>query len=29
MIGGILAGIAAFPEDWQQQEKDSKGFIPT
>lgn len=29
MIGGILAGIAAFPEDWAQQEKDSAGFIPT
>ncbi|EHK97484.1 hypothetical protein M7I_6750 [Glarea lozoyensis 74030] len=29
MVGGILAGIAAFPEDWQEQEDDSKKFIPT
>lgn len=29
MAVGIIAGIAAFPESWEQQEKDSKGFIPT
>lgn len=29
MIAGILAGIAAFHQDWAQQEKDSQGFIPT
>ncbi|ERT01702.1 uncharacterized protein SPSK_07813 [Sporothrix schenckii 1099-18] len=29
MICGILAGIAAFPETFQQQEDDSKKFIPT
>lgn len=29
MIGGILAGIAAFPRSFEEQEKDSQGFIPT
>ncbi|KAK4692453.1 hypothetical protein P7C71_g4755, partial [Lecanoromycetidae sp. Uapishka_2] len=29
MIFSIIAGIAAFHETWNQQEKDSKGFIPT
>ena len=29
MVISIVAGIAAFPESWTQQEKDSKGFIPT
>ena len=29
MVGGILAGIAAFPETENQQEDDSKKFIPT
>ena len=29
MAAGIVAGIAAFHQDWSQQEKDSKGFIPT
>lgn len=29
MAAGIVAGIAAFRQDWDQQEKDSKGFIPT
>lgn len=26
---GIVAGIAAFPQSWSQQEDDSKHFIPT
>ncbi|CAG8975888.1 hypothetical protein HYALB_00006505 [Hymenoscyphus albidus] len=29
MVGGIIAGIAAFPEEWAEQEDDSKKFIPT
>jgi hypothetical protein len=29
MIGGIIAGLAAFPESASQQEDDSKKFIPT
>ncbi|CAK7205817.1 hypothetical protein SEUCBS139899_008596 [Sporothrix eucalyptigena] len=29
MVFGILAGIAAFPESFQEQEDDSKKFIPT
>jgi hypothetical protein len=29
MIAGIIAGIAAFPESWSQQESDSENFIPT
>lgn len=29
MILSIIAGIAVFHETWKQQEKDSKGFIPT
>lgn len=29
MVGGIIAGIAAFPEDWTEQEDDSNKFIPT
>ncbi|CAK7273525.1 hypothetical protein SEPCBS119000_005702 [Sporothrix epigloea] len=29
MVAGILAGLAAFPESFQQQEDDSKKFIPT
>lgn len=29
MAIGIIAGIAAFPESFSQQEKDSQGFIPT
>ena len=29
MAIGIVAGIAAFPQDWEQQQKDSKAFIPT
>lgn len=29
MVGGIVAGIAAFPEDWAEQEDDSNKFIPT
>jgi len=29
MVAGILAGLVAFHESWQQQEADSKGFIPT
>ncbi|PMD22484.1 hypothetical protein NA56DRAFT_570383 [Hyaloscypha hepaticicola] len=29
MIGGIIAGLAAFPESATQQEDDSKKFIPT
>lgn len=29
MICGIIAALAAFPQDWKQQEKDSQDFIPT
>ncbi|CZT11629.1 uncharacterized protein RAG0_15702 [Rhynchosporium agropyri] len=29
MAAGIVAGIAAFPETFSQQEDDSKNFIPT
>lgn len=29
MIIAIVAGIAAFPETFSEQENDSKGFIPT
>ncbi len=29
MIAGIVAGIAAFPQSFQQQEDDSKNFIPS
>ncbi|CAK7562564.1 MAG: hypothetical protein SEPTF4163_000412 [Sporothrix epigloea] len=29
MVAGILAGIAAFPESFHEQEDDSKKFIPT
>jgi hypothetical protein len=29
MIAGILAGLAAFKQSFEQQEKDSQGFIPT
>lgn len=29
MIGGILAALAAFKQDSEQQEKDSQDFIPT
>jgi hypothetical protein len=29
MICGIVAGIAAFPESFTEQEDDSKKFIPT
>ncbi|OJJ46824.1 hypothetical protein ASPZODRAFT_131714 [Penicilliopsis zonata CBS 506.65] len=29
MVIGIIAGIAAFPESFSQQEKDSSHFIPT
>lgn len=29
MAVGIVAGIAAFPETYQEQIKDSQGFIPT
>jgi hypothetical protein len=29
MIGGIIAGLAAFPESASKQEDDSKKFIPT
>jgi hypothetical protein len=29
MIAGIVAGIAAFPESFSQQEDNSKHFIPT
>ena len=29
MVFGTLAGIAAFPETFQEQEEDSKNFIPT
>ncbi|KAF1920243.1 peptidase M50B-like-domain-containing protein [Ampelomyces quisqualis] len=29
MVAGILAGLAAFKQDFAQQEKDSQDFIPT
>lgn len=29
MAIGIIGGIAAFPESFSQQEKDSQNFIPT
>ncbi|KAI1324780.1 peptidase M50B-like-domain-containing protein [Xylariaceae sp. FL0255] len=29
LAAGIIAGIAAFPESFAQQEKDSKNFLPT
>jgi hypothetical protein len=29
MICGIIAALAAFPQDRDQQEKDSQDFIPT
>ena len=29
MVLGIIAGIAAFPESFSEQEKDSNSFIPT
>jgi len=29
MIGGIIAGLAAFPETATEQEDDAKKFIPT
>ncbi|KAI0023902.1 peptidase M50B-like-domain-containing protein [Xylariomycetidae sp. FL0641] len=29
MAAGIVAGIAAFPEGFAQQQKDSKNFLPT
>ena len=29
MTAGIVAGIAAFPRSWADQESDSKKFIPT
>jgi len=29
MTAGIVAGIAAFPQSWADQENDSKKFIPT
>ncbi|KAF2749975.1 hypothetical protein M011DRAFT_439436 [Sporormia fimetaria CBS 119925] len=29
MVGGILAGLAAFRQDFKQMEQDSEGFIPT
>jgi hypothetical protein len=29
MVAGILAGLAAFKQSFEQQEKDSQGFIPT
>jgi hypothetical protein len=29
MVAGILAGLAAFKQSFEQQEKDSNGFIPT
>lgn len=29
MIAGILAGLAAFKQSFEEQEKDSKEFIPT
>lgn len=29
MVCGIIAALAAFPQDFAQQQKDSEGFIPT
>ncbi len=29
MAAGIVAGIAAFPQTFEQQRKDANGFIPT
>lgn len=29
MVCGIIAALAAFPQDFAQQQKDSQGFIPT
>jgi hypothetical protein len=29
MVCGIIAALAAFPQNFAQQEKDSQGFIPT
>jgi len=29
MVFGILAGLAAFKQDFKQQQDDSKDFIPT
>ncbi|PSN65011.1 hypothetical protein BS50DRAFT_575124 [Corynespora cassiicola Philippines] len=29
MVCGILAGLAAFKQSFEQQEKDSQGFLPT
>ncbi len=29
MVAGIVAGIAAFPRSFQEQEDDSKNFIPS
>lgn len=29
MAVGIVAGVAAFPQTYAQQQKDSQGFIPT
>jgi hypothetical protein len=29
MAIGIIAGIAAFPQSFEQQVKDSSGFLPT
>ncbi|KAI1061684.1 hypothetical protein NW752_007164 [Fusarium irregulare] len=29
MAAGIVAGLAAFPQSFEQQEKDSQNFIPT
>ncbi|KAI1267781.1 peptidase M50B-like-domain-containing protein [Xylariaceae sp. FL1019] len=29
LAAGIIAGIAAFPQSFEQQEKDSQNFIPT
>jgi hypothetical protein len=29
MVCGILAGLAAFKQSFEQQEKDSQGILPT
>lgn len=29
MVGGIIAGLAAFPETWAEQEAASLKFLPT
>jgi hypothetical protein len=29
MAAGIVAGVAAFPQSWAQQESDSSNFLPT